>query len=90
VVYGIVPQPASVLYFLSFGYLFWLGLGVGVLRGHDIHHLTGGRVGAIRPGRFLDAGMGTLPVMWRCFHPIFFGLSDLFPGARPDERAGNE
>jgi len=72
-----------------FGYLFWLGLALGCFSVTMIHHLTGGRWG-YPTRRILEAGMGTLPLMAILFIPFFFGLSDLFPWARPDELARDE
>src|SRR5205823_10813353 len=76
-------------FFISylFGYLFWLGLGLGCFSVVMIHHLTGGRWGfPVR--RFLEAGVTTLPLMALLFIPIFFGLRELYPWARPEEVAG--
>ncbi len=71
-----------------FGYLFWLGLGLGCLAVVMIHHLTGGGWGFVTR-RFLEAGMMTLPLMLFLFVPLFFGLGDLYPWARRAEVAAN-
>jgi hypothetical protein len=72
-----------------FSYLFWLGLALGCFTITMIHHLTGGRWGhPIR--RFLEAGFSTLPLMALLFVPILFGLSELYPWARPDAVAAAE
>ena len=47
-----------------------------------IHYLTGGRWG-FAARRFLEAGFMTLPLMAIFFIPIFFGLRELYPWARP-------
>jgi hypothetical protein len=65
-----------------FGYLFWLGLALGCFGVAMIHYLTGGRWGN-PTRRFLEAGYMTLPLMAALFVPIFFGLSRLYPWARP-------
>src|SRR2546423_14355034 len=78
-------------FFISylFGFLFWLGLALGCFLVTMLHHLTGGRWG-YPTRRFLEAGMSTLPLMALLFVPIFFGLNDLFPWARPEEVANDE
>jgi hypothetical protein len=72
-----------------FGYLFWLGLSLGCLTVTMLHYLTGGRWGyPIR--RFLEAGFSTLPLLLVLFIPIFLGLHDLYPWARPEVVAADK
>src|SRR5882724_1594279 len=67
-----------------FGCLFWLGLSLGCFLVAMIHQLTGGRWG-YPTRRFLEAGFLVLPLMLILFVPIFFGLRELYPWARPAE-----
>ena len=91
-VFGLVALAASVIgavtqrqqFFFSylFGCLFWVGLSVGCLAVTMIHELTGGRWG-YPTRRFLEAGFMSLPLMAVLFIPVFFGLTYLYPWARP-------
>ncbi len=65
-----------------FGYAFWVGLAVGALGLLMIHHLTGGSWGFVIR-RFLEAAMGTLPLMTLLIVPLFFGLPHLYTWAQP-------
>ena len=78
-------------FFISYlvGYSFWLGLSLGCLGVAMIHHLTGGRWGFVTR-RFLEAGFMTLPLMAILFVPLFFGLRELYPWARPEVVAATE
>ena len=71
-------------FFISwlFSFIFWIGLALGCLNAAMIHYLTGGRWG-FAARRFLEAGFMTLPLMAIFFIPIFFGLHELYPWARP-------
>ena len=67
-----------------FGYLFWVGVGVGCLSILHIHHLTGGIWGLVirRP---LEAGARTLrPAFAVLFLPLLLGLPRLYVWARPE------
>ncbi|HZR20511.1 MAG TPA: hypothetical protein VFE51_24730 [Verrucomicrobiae bacterium] len=72
-----------------YGYLFWLGLSLGCFVVTMIHQLAGGRWG-YPTRRFLEAGFLVLPLMLLLLIPIFFGLSDLYPWARPAEVAAEK
>src|SRR5437762_12639255 len=67
-----------------FGCLFWLGLSLGCFLVTMVHLLTGGRWG-YPTRRFLEAGFMVLPLMFLLFVPVFFGLKELYPWARPAE-----
>lgn len=71
-------------FFISylFAFLFWTCLSLGCFYGGMIHYLTGGRWGA-PARRFLEAGYMTLPLMALLLIPVFFGLRELYPWARP-------
>lgn len=77
-------------FFISylFGYTYWLGLSLGCFGVAMMHHLTGGRWGFVTR-RFLEAGFQTLPLMALLFIPLFFGLRDLYPWARPEAVVGS-
>lgn len=64
-------------------YVFWLGIPLGCFGILMIHHLVGGTWGFIiqRP---VEAAIRTFPVMALLFVPLFFGLPDLYPWARPE------
>ncbi|HTL18299.1 MAG TPA: hypothetical protein VL793_13770 [Patescibacteria group bacterium] len=72
-----------------FGYLFWLGLSLGCFMVAMIHQLAGGRWG-YPTRRFLEAGFMVLPLMLLLLIPIFFGLAELYPWARPAEVAAEK
>ena len=72
-----------------FAFIFWTSLSLGCFYAAMIHYLTAGRWGfAVR--RFFEAGFMTLPLMLLFLIPVFFGLHDLYPWARPDAVAGNK
>lgn len=72
-----------------FAEVFFVGLALGSLGLLMIHHLTGGYWGyGLR--RFLEASIGTLPLLALLFIPIFFGLSDLYPWRHPDIVAAHD
>lgn len=76
--------PARVFPSYLMSYLFWIGLTLGCYPVLMIYHLVGGKWGlAVRP--FLEAGLGTLPLMALLNLPIFFGLQRLYHWARPHE-----
>lgn len=85
-VIGAFFQPASFFRAYLAVYQFLLGLALGSMVIVMIHHLTGGAWGFVVQ-RILEAGMRTLPYLTVLFIPIAFGLSSLYPWARPDEVA---
>lgn len=67
-----------------FAIVFWLMIPLGCAGILMMHHLTGGWWGyPVR--RLLEAGSRTFAVMALLFVPLFFGLSHLYPWARPEE-----
>jgi len=63
-------------------YMFWFGLGAGSLGLLLLHHVVGGQWGdVLRP--MLEAGAATVPWLAPAFVPLLFGLSALYPWARP-------
>jgi hypothetical protein len=82
----ISPRQFFVSYL--FAELVWVGVSLGCMAFLMIHYLTGGKWGwPIR--RMFEAAAGSLPVLGLFFVPIFFGLSQLYPWARPAEVATN-
>lgn len=86
---GALTNPRQFFFSYLYAFLFWLGLSLGCLVVSMIHQLTGGRWG-YPTRRFLEAGYMVLPLMFVLFVPIFFGLHDLYPWARPAEVAAEK
>ena len=72
-----------------FGWLFWLGIGVGSLGLAMLNHLTGGLWGLV-PRRFHEAAARTLPWMALLFLPVLLGASSLYTWAKPEVVAADE
>jgi hypothetical protein len=72
-----------------FGFLFWVGIGVGSLGLAMLNHLTGGLWGLV-PRRFHEAAARTLPAMALLFVPVVLGASSLYTWAQPEVVAGDE
>lgn len=72
-----------------FAFIFWTSLSLGCFYGAAIHYLTAGRWG-FPARRFLEAGFMTLPLMAVFIIPIFFGLHELYPWARPEAVAADK
>jgi hypothetical protein len=65
-----------------FAWIFWLGASLGSMALTMMHHLTGGYWGIlIRP--ITTAAQRTLPLLFILFLPVFLGLPELYPWARP-------
>jgi hypothetical protein len=75
-------RPFYISYLWAF--VFWLSLTLGCFYGAAIHYLTAGRWG-FAARRIFEAGFMTLPLMLLFVIPIFFGLHELYPWARPEE-----
>ncbi|HET7624081.1 MAG TPA: hypothetical protein VFM25_02360 [Verrucomicrobiae bacterium] len=87
--FGAFSDSRQFFFSYLFGYLFWVGLSLGCFAVAMIHQLTGGRWG-YPTRRFLEAGFMVLPVMLVLFIPIFFGLHELYPWAKPAEVAAEK
>jgi hypothetical protein len=72
-----------------FSFLFWTSLSLGCFYLAMIHYLTAGQWG-VPARRFLEAGFMTLPLMAIFIIPIFFGLYELYPWARPEAVAADK
>jgi hypothetical protein len=71
-----------------FAFMFWIGISLGSLAFLLLHILSGNRWGlAIR--RVVEAGAANIWVMAILFVPLLFGLTTLFPWARPAEVAAS-
>jgi hypothetical protein len=86
---GVFSSRTQFFFSYLFGYLFWLGLSLGCFLVTMMHQLAGGRWG-YPTRRFLEAGFLVLPLMLLLLIPIFFGLSALYPWARPVEVAAEK
>jgi hypothetical protein len=78
-------------FFQSYLYalIYWGGFSMGGLGILLMHHTVGGRWG-VTIRRLLEAQMRTLPLLALMLIPvILFGLSTLYPWARPDDVAHN-
>jgi hypothetical protein len=65
-----------------FAFCFWISVSLGSLGFLELHFLVGSRWGlAIR--RILEAASGSIWLMAVLFIPLIFGLSQIFPWARP-------
>ncbi len=84
--YGAFTQKRQFFYSYLAGWLFWMGLSTGSFLIAMIHQLTGGRWG-YPTRRFLEAAFMVFPLMLLLFLPIYFGLGQLYPWARPAEVA---
>jgi hypothetical protein len=72
-----------------FGFLFWVGIGVGSLGLAMLNHLTGGLWGLV-PRRFHEAAARTLPFMALLFVPVVLGASSIYTWAQPEVVAADE
>jgi hypothetical protein len=72
-----------------FGWIFWVGIGVGSLGLAMLNHLTGGLWGLV-PRRFHEAAARTLPAMALLFVPVVLGASSLYTWAQPEVVAVDE
>lgn len=86
--YGAFAERQQFFFSYLFGCLFWLQLSLGCFLVTMMHYLTGGRWG-FPTRRFFEAGFMVLPLMLLLFVPIFFGLHQLYPWARPAELAAD-
>jgi len=83
IIFGILA-PGEFFRSYLFAFVFWLMVPVGCLGVLMMHHLTGGWWGyPVR--RLLEAGSRTFALMAVLFIPLLFGLSRLYPWARPEE-----
>jgi hypothetical protein len=87
-VVGYFLYPAQFFRSYLMAYMFWLGVVLGCLAILMVHHLVGGLWGmVIRRG--LEASTRLLPLMLLLFVPLLFGISELYPWARPGGLEGH-
>jgi hypothetical protein len=86
---GVFVNRTQFFFSYLYSYLFWLGLSLGCFLITMMHQLAGGRWG-YPTRRFFEAGFLVLPLMLLLLIPIFFGLSDLYPWARPADLAAEK
>lgn len=79
---GFIFQRREFYVSYLFAFAFWTSLSLGCFYLAMIHYLTAGRWG-FPARRVLEAGYMTLPLMMVLFVPLFFGLKELYPWARP-------
>ncbi|HUC85550.1 MAG TPA: hypothetical protein VL970_10190 [Candidatus Acidoferrales bacterium] len=72
-----------------FAFAFWVSLSLGSYYLGLIHYLTAGRWG-LPARRIFEAGFMTLPLMALFIVPLFFGLHELYPWARPEAVAADK
>ncbi|MEP7188379.1 MAG: hypothetical protein ABI901_04210 [Roseiflexaceae bacterium] len=85
---GAFIDPTAFFQSYLMGFLYWLAFPLGCMAIVALYHLGGGAWGfGIR--RPLEAGMMTIPLMALLFVPLLFGLSNLYPWARPAEVAAD-
>lgn len=66
-----------------FAYLFWLGISLGALVMLMVYYLTGGRWGYMLRRLQESAALVSLLLVVLAI-PLFFGMAELYPWARPD------
>ena len=69
-------------------YLFWIGLPLGCFAIVMLHHLVGGTWGFVIQ-RLLESGIRTFPLMALFFLPLLFGMTEIYPWARPETVAAD-
>ncbi|HKW79991.1 MAG TPA: hypothetical protein VJQ49_03180 [Casimicrobiaceae bacterium] len=77
-------DPRSLLFSYLFVWWFLLGIPLGSMAILMVHNMSGGAWGErIRPA--LEAALRLLPAMFVLSIPLWFGLAELYPWARPAE-----
>ena len=87
-VVGYFLSPAQFFRSYLMAYMFWLGVVLGCLAILMVHHLVGGLWGMVIR-RVLEASTRLLPLMLILFVPLLFGVSELYPWARPGGLEGH-
>lgn len=88
-VLGVFISPAAFFRAYLYAYMVWLGIPLGAAAILMIHHLTGGRWGAVAR-RTLEAAARTLPVAALLFLPLLLGIQHLYIWSHPDAAAADE
>ena len=71
-----------------FAYVFWIGLALGSLAITLLHHLSGGRWGAVIR-RVLESGTRTFPLLVLLFLPLIPGIRSLYVWSDPEKVAAD-
>ncbi len=85
-VLGLVVDREQVFRSHLVAWIFWMGIAMGGFGTMLLHHMTRGAWGLLIR-RIFEAGARTLPVLVLLFLPVLFGLTALFPWARPEAAA---
>jgi hypothetical protein len=80
---GLLLDREQFLRSYLFGFMFWLGMGLGCLGILLMHHTVGGKWGMMIR-RMCEAGALTLPFMIVLVIPLLVSLPTLYPWARPE------
>ena len=70
-------SPAQFFRSYLFAYVFWIGLALGSLAITLLHHLSGGRWGAV-VRRVLESGTRTFPLLALLFLPLIPGMESIY------------
>jgi hypothetical protein len=86
---GAAMSPAQFFRSYLYGFVYWVGLGIGCLGIVMVYHLTGGGWG-VASRRLLEAGAATLPLMAVLFVPLLFGLHEVYEWTHADVMRADE
>ncbi len=86
---GFAMNPEQFFRSYLVAYLFWLALPLGSFGLVCLHNMTGGGWGFVIR-RILESAAATMPLMAVLFLPVLFGMSSLYPWARPELVASSE
>lgn len=79
---GLFLDPIQFLRSYLYGFILWLGMGIGCLGILLMHHTVGGKWGMMIR-RMAEAGARTLPFMLVLLIPILINIPKLYPWATP-------
>jgi hypothetical protein len=83
VILGFIFDRDQLLRSYLYGYLYWLGMGLGCMGILLLHHTVGGKWGMVIR-RMCEAGARTVPYMIVLLIPVLASLRILYPWARPE------
>ncbi len=87
---GAYVMPATSFYSAYLiAFMDLLGLSLGCMAILMLYHLVGGKWGTVAR-RILESGMMTLPMMAILFVPVLFGVTRIYPWARPGHVGATE
>jgi hypothetical protein len=86
---GIIFSPAQFFRSYLFAYVFWAGIALGCLAITLLHHLSGGRWGAV-VRRFLESSTRTFPLLALLFLPVLAGMHSLYEWADQQHVAADQ